>query len=76
MLTIIYPAYLMMALLYETVPAFKNNWIECLGDIDVTEWPSKTTMFRIMGYGRLFGGLTVGRLYHHLAILAENHPQP
>jgi hypothetical protein len=32
MLAFIYLAYNMMALLYETVPAFKDTWIECLGD--------------------------------------------
>jgi hypothetical protein len=34
MLTMIYMAYSMMALLYETVPALKDTWIECFGDID------------------------------------------
>ena len=33
MLTFIYLAYSMMALLYETVPAFEITWIECLGDL-------------------------------------------
>jgi hypothetical protein len=33
MLAITYLAYLMMALLYETVPAFEDTWIERLGDI-------------------------------------------
>jgi hypothetical protein len=32
-LAFIYLAYSMMALLYETVPAFHNTWIECLGDL-------------------------------------------
>ncbi|POR31514.1 Uncharacterized protein TPAR_08272 [Tolypocladium paradoxum] len=32
MLTFIYVAYRMMALLYETVPYFEDTWIECLGD--------------------------------------------
>jgi hypothetical protein len=31
MLAFIYLAYQMMALLYETVPAFEDTWIECLG---------------------------------------------
>ena len=31
MLAFIYIAYSMMALLYETVPAFEDTWIECLG---------------------------------------------
>ena len=33
MLTFIYLAYSMMALLYETVPAFEDTWVECLGDL-------------------------------------------
>ena len=33
MLAFIYLAYSMMALLYETVPAFEDTWIECLGDL-------------------------------------------
>lgn len=33
MLTFIYLAYSMMALLYETVPTFEETWIECLGDL-------------------------------------------
>lgn len=33
MLAFINTAYCMVALLYETVPAFKHFWIECLGDI-------------------------------------------
>jgi hypothetical protein len=33
MLAFIYIAYSMMALLYETVEAFKDTWIECLGDL-------------------------------------------
>jgi hypothetical protein len=33
MLAFIYLAYSMMALLYETVPAFEDTWIECPGDL-------------------------------------------
>jgi hypothetical protein len=33
MLAFIYLAYQMMALLYETVPAFEDTWVECLGDL-------------------------------------------
>jgi hypothetical protein len=33
MLAFIYLAYQMMALLCETVPAFEETWIECLGDL-------------------------------------------
>ncbi|ORY72190.1 uncharacterized protein BCR38DRAFT_419190 [Pseudomassariella vexata] len=34
MLTFISIAYSMLALLYETVPAFEDIWIECLGGLD------------------------------------------
>jgi hypothetical protein len=33
MLAFIYLAYQMIALLYETVSAFEDTWIECLGDL-------------------------------------------
>jgi hypothetical protein len=33
MLAFIYLAYSMMTLLYETVLAFEETWIECLGDL-------------------------------------------
>ncbi|KAH6871132.1 hypothetical protein B0T10DRAFT_378033, partial [Thelonectria olida] len=33
MLTFLYLAYSMMTLLYETVPAFEDTWIECLGGL-------------------------------------------
>lgn len=33
MLAFIHLAYTMMALLYETVPALEDSWIECLGDL-------------------------------------------
>ncbi|KAI0393794.1 hypothetical protein F5Y17DRAFT_476429 [Xylariaceae sp. FL0594] len=68
MLTFIYLAYSMMALLYETVPAFKDTWIECLGDLgryrmaieddDVRDREHWTVVSRYW-------------LYHHLAILAR-----
>jgi hypothetical protein len=34
MLAFQYLAYSMMTLLYETVPAFEDTWIECLGDLE------------------------------------------
>lgn len=33
MLTFICTAYSITTLLYETVPQFEDNWIECLGDL-------------------------------------------
>ncbi|KAL9598025.1 MAG: hypothetical protein Q9219_004781 [cf. Caloplaca sp. 3 TL-2023] len=81
MLAFIYIAYSMMALLYETVSAFEETWIECLGDLaryrmaieehDVQDreiwggvarfWYSKAADKRP----------EIGRLCHHLAILAR-----
>ena len=34
MFAFIYLAYSKMALLYETVPAFDDTWIKCLGDLN------------------------------------------
>lgn len=81
MLTFIYLAYSMMALLYETVPAFEDTWIECLGDLgryrmaiedenlhDREIW----TLVSRQWYSKASDKApTTGRLYHHLAILAR-----
>lgn len=81
MLAFIYITYSVIALLYETVSAFEETWIECLGDLaryrmaieehDVQDreiwggvarfWYSKAADKRP----------EIGRLYHHLAILAQ-----
>ncbi|KAI1382538.1 uncharacterized protein F4822DRAFT_441815 [Hypoxylon trugodes] len=50
-----------MALLYKTVPAFEDTWIECLGDLGRYREVSDKAP-------------TTGRLYHHLAILARPNP--
>lgn len=81
MLTFIYIAYSMMALLYETVPAFEDTWIECLGDLgryrmaieddDIRDRETWTAVSRYW-YSKASDKLpTTGRLYHHLAILAR-----
>ncbi|KAL7948490.1 hypothetical protein V8C42DRAFT_314637 [Trichoderma barbatum] len=81
MLTFIYIAYSMMALLYETVPAFEDTWIECLGDLgryrmaieddDIRDRETWTAVSRYW-YSKASDNLpTTGRLYHHLAILAR-----
>ncbi|KAF9761202.1 hypothetical protein IL306_003918 [Fusarium sp. DS 682] len=82
MLTFLYTAYNMMALLYETVPAFEDIWIECLGDIaryrmtiedgdtrDREVWAGVSRHWYSKASDK---SPTTGRLYHHLAILA--HP--
>ncbi|KAK8036660.1 hypothetical protein PG993_008643 [Apiospora rasikravindrae] len=83
MLTFIYLAYSMMALLYETVPAFKATWMECLGDLgryrmameddDVRDREVWTSVSR-RWYSKASDVVPeTGRLYHHLAILARTN---
>ncbi|UNI16681.1 hypothetical protein JDV02_003095 [Purpureocillium takamizusanense] len=80
-LTFIYIAYSMMALLYETVPAFEDTWIECLGDLgryrmaieddDIRDRETWTGVSRYWYSKASDKSSTTGRLYHHLAILAR-----
>ena len=81
MLAFIYLAYSMMALLYETVPAFEDTWIECLGDLgryrmaieddDVRDRDVWTGVARHWYSKASDNAPSTGRLYHHLAILAR-----
>ncbi|PHH77772.1 hypothetical protein CDD82_3363 [Ophiocordyceps australis] len=81
MLTFIYIAYSMMALLYETVPAFEDTWIECLGDLgryrmaieddDIRDREVWTCVSRYWYSKASDNCPRTGRLYHHLAILAR-----
>lgn len=81
MLAFIYLAYSMMALLYETVPAFEDTWIECLGDLgryrmaieddDVRDREIWTNVARHWYSKASDKSPATGRLYHHLAILAR-----
>ncbi|KJK73582.1 hypothetical protein H634G_11163 [Metarhizium anisopliae BRIP 53293] len=70
-----------MALLYETVPAFEDTWIECLGDLgryrmaveddDIRDREIWTGVSRFW-YTKASDKIPMtGRLYHHLAILAR-----
>ncbi|KAL8801158.1 MAG: hypothetical protein Q9182_004663 [Xanthomendoza sp. 2 TL-2023] len=81
MLAFIYIAYSMVALLYETVTAFEDTWIECLGDLgryrmaiedsntgDREIWGNVARSWYNKAADKRPG---VGRLYHHLAILAR-----
>ena len=81
MLAFIYTAYSMMALLYETVSTFEDTWIECLGDLgryrmaieddepkDREVWSSVARFWYNKAADK---SPNVGRLYHHLAILAR-----
>ncbi|PSN74078.1 hypothetical protein BS50DRAFT_627446 [Corynespora cassiicola Philippines] len=81
MLAFIYLAYQMMALLYETVPAFEETWIECLGDLgryrmaiedeDLRDRDIWAGVARSWYSKAADKNPNVGRLYHHLAILAR-----
>ncbi|KAK1085329.1 hypothetical protein LTR48_004632 [Friedmanniomyces endolithicus] len=78
MLSFIYLAYQMMALLYETAPIFLDTWIECLGDLaryrmsiedekePHAQWGCVAASWYIKASDR---HPQIGRLYHHLAIL-------
>ncbi|KAM0804193.1 hypothetical protein BDR22DRAFT_800550 [Usnea florida] len=81
MLAFIYIAYSMMALLYETVSTFEDTWIECLGDLgryrmaieddepkDREVWSNVARFWYNKAADK---SPNIGRLYHHLAILAR-----
>ncbi|KAL9124853.1 MAG: hypothetical protein Q9217_005866 [Psora testacea] len=81
MLAFIYISYSMIALLYETVPTFEDTWIECLGDLgryrmaieddepkDREVWSGVAKYWYSKASDK---SPAVGRLYHHLAILAR-----
>ncbi|KAL9611235.1 MAG: hypothetical protein Q9167_004118 [Letrouitia subvulpina] len=81
MLAFLYIAYSMMALLYETVPAFEETWIECLGDLARYRMAIENNDPRDR---EVWGGVArfwynkaadkspkTGRLLHHLGILAR-----
>ncbi|KAH7116415.1 hypothetical protein EDB81DRAFT_819415 [Dactylonectria macrodidyma] len=80
-LTFLCLAYSMTALLYETVPAFEETWIECLGDLgryrmvieddDIKDREVWTGVSRHWYSKASDKSPTTGRLYHHLAILAR-----
>jgi len=80
MLAFIYLAYNMMMNLFETVPAFEETWIECLGDLgryrmaiedDIRDRKVWTQVSRQWYLKASNLAPEVGRLYHHLAILAR-----
>ncbi|QDS74745.1 hypothetical protein FKW77_001179 [Venturia effusa] len=81
MISFIYTAYQMMSLLYETVPAFEDTWIECLGDLgryrmaiedeDIRDRETWAGVARFWYSKAADRSPDVGRLYHHLAILAR-----
>ncbi|KAG7289860.1 hypothetical protein NEMBOFW57_006237 [Staphylotrichum longicolle] len=81
MLMYVYAAYSMIALLYETAPAFEETWIECLGDLgryrmamednDIRDREVWNAVSRHWYSRACDKGPTIGRFYHHLAILSR-----
>ncbi|KAH8909360.1 hypothetical protein BR93DRAFT_863699, partial [Coniochaeta sp. PMI_546] len=81
MLTFIYLAYSMMAVLYETVPAFGETWIECLGDLGRYRMAIEDDDLRSRQVWTAVSSAwyskardkppATGRLYHHLAALTR-----
>jgi hypothetical protein len=81
MLSFVYLAYQMMALLMESVPAFHETWIECLGDlaryrmaIEEVDMKDRETWSNVarMWYNRAADrSPDTGRIQHHLAVLAR-----
>ena len=81
MLAFVYLAYSMMALLMESVPSFEETWIECLGDLahyrmaieeadlrDHEVWSGVARMWYNKAADK---SPNVGRIQHHLAMLAR-----
>ena len=77
----IYMAYQMMGLLYETVPAYQDVWIECLGDLaryrSAMEGQSASSR-EIWNQDAIWWFATaslrqplIGRYHHHLGMLAR-----
>ncbi|KAI1612193.1 hypothetical protein EDD36DRAFT_420044 [Exophiala viscosa] len=81
MLSFVYLAYQMMGLLMESVHAYHETWIECLGDLaryrmaieeadmrDRENWSGVARMWYNKAADR---SPTTGRIQHHLAVLAR-----
>ncbi|EAW12801.1 uncharacterized protein ACLA_012290 [Aspergillus clavatus NRRL 1] len=81
MLTFIYLAYSMMTLLLESVRAFEDTWIECLGDlaryrmaveeVDLRDREVWAGVARYWYNKAADKNPDVGRIQHHLAVLAR-----
>ncbi|KAJ3454284.1 hypothetical protein MRS44_018178 [Fusarium solani] len=83
MITFLHLAYSIVALLYETVPAFQDTWSECLGDLgryrmaiendgfwDRETWTGVSRHWYSKASDK---SPATGRLYRHLAILARSN---
>ncbi|OAP61247.1 hypothetical protein AYL99_03448 [Fonsecaea erecta] len=83
MLSFVYLAYQMMGLLMESVPAFHETWIECLGDlaryrmaieeVDLRDRETWSNVARMWYQKAADRSPDTGRIQHHLAVLARPH---
>ena len=81
MLSFVYLAYQMMGLLMESVPAFHETWIECLGDLaryrmaieeaDMRDRETWSNVARTWYNKAADRSPETGRIQHHLAVLAR-----
>ncbi|KAJ5709082.1 DNA/RNA-binding domain E.t1.c1-type [Penicillium malachiteum] len=81
LLSYIYVSYSMISLLLESVGAFKETWMECLGDlaryrmaIEESDMGERETWAGISRYWYNQDALIIpeqGRIQHHLAVLAR-----
>ncbi|GIJ89509.1 hypothetical protein Asppvi_008451 [Aspergillus pseudoviridinutans] len=81
MLNFIYLAYSMMTSLFESVSEFRETWIECLGDlgryrmaVEETDMKDREVWARVSRYWYnqdADRSPKVGRMQHHLAVLAR-----
>jgi Est1 DNA/RNA binding domain len=81
MLAFVYIAYSTMALLLESVPSFRETWIECLGDLARYRMAIEEVDMRVRQVWsevarRWYNNAAdlspnVGRIQHHLAVLAR-----
>lgn len=81
MLSFVYLAYQMMGLLMESVPAFHETWIECLGDLaryrmaieeaDMRDRETWSNVARTWYNKAADRSPDTGRIQHHLAVLAR-----
>ncbi|KAL9112830.1 MAG: hypothetical protein Q9227_002907 [Pyrenula ochraceoflavens] len=81
MLAFVYLSYSMMALLKESITSFEETWIECLGDLaryrmaieeaDLRDRETWSGVARMWYNKAADKSPNVGRIQHHLAVLAR-----
>ena len=81
MLAFIHESYNILTHILETVSLFEDTWIECLGDLARYRWAIENTEDNVK-WNRIAHSWYqkkasrnphIGRLYHHLGLLARTH---